>query len=262
MTVTKSIYRLLAQTCLAVCLILPQQVGAWSLTGHRIIGQIAESHLKCRTERRVRAILNGADLAMECNWGDFVKSDPHYTNYYNWHFHDIPGGLTRAAFETAAIGRDNGENIYRVQWLIAHLRQEPNDTNMLRMLIHIVGDMGCPMHLGHPEDRGGNDITVQWFGHNTKLHAVWDSELINCQKLSYTEYANHLQNTHTHSNIRYTVGCEMAWAWETYQLTERIYAHNNTILSYSYVYEFLPLLNEQLWCTGCRLAAILNYIYA
>ena len=42
----------------------------------------------------------------------------------------------------------------------------------LMMLIHLVGDMHCPMHAGHKCDRGGNNIQVKYFHSNTKLHSV------------------------------------------------------------------------------------------
>ncbi|GIR81319.1 MAG: hypothetical protein CM15mP83_0450 [Flavobacteriaceae bacterium] len=52
----------------------------------------------------------------------------------------------------------------------------------LRLLVHFVGDMHQPLHVGRSEDRGGNDIKVLWFGKNSNLHRVWDSEMINGYK--------------------------------------------------------------------------------
>ena len=57
------------------------------------------------------------------------------------------------------------------------------------MLIHITEDVHQPMHVAHAADKGGNDINVNWFDKPTNLHAVWDSDLIDFQQLSYTEYA-------------------------------------------------------------------------
>ena len=43
------------------------------------------------------------------------------------------------------------------------------------------------MHIGRYEDRGGNRIYVKWFGRNSNLHRVWDSDMINGYNMSYTE---------------------------------------------------------------------------
>ena len=59
----------------------------------------------------------------------------------------------------------------------------------LMFLIHIVGDMAQPMHTGRAGDLGGNKIDVIYFGKKTNLHSVWDSDLIDSQKYSYTEFA-------------------------------------------------------------------------
>ena len=59
----------------------------------------------------------------------------------------------------------------------------------MRMLIHLVGDVHQPLHVGRPEDQGGNKVRVLWFNEPKNLHQVWDTELISSQNLSYTEYA-------------------------------------------------------------------------
>ena len=48
------------------------------------------------------------------------------------------------------------------------------------------------MHVGNGKDRGGNDIKLKWFNSPTNLHRIWDSDLINLQELSYSEYSDYL----------------------------------------------------------------------
>ncbi|MEJ0056320.1 MAG: S1/P1 nuclease [Bacteroidota bacterium] len=60
----------------------------------------------------------------------------------------------------------------------------------VKMLIHLIGDIHQPLHVGKPGDKGGNDVKVKWFRNDTNLHTVWDSEMINDSRLSYTELAN------------------------------------------------------------------------
>jgi hypothetical protein len=45
--------------------------------------------------------------------------------------------------------------------------------NALRFIIHLVGDVHQPLHLGKKEDRGGNSLNVFFFGVRTNLHSLW-----------------------------------------------------------------------------------------
>ena len=48
----------------------------------------------------------------------------------------------------------------------------------LKMLVHLVGDMHCPMHTGRLSDRGGNNRPVVLFGRPSNLHSIWDSGIV------------------------------------------------------------------------------------
>ena len=48
------------------------------------------------------------------------------------------------------------------------------------------------MHIGRYEDRGGYRVYVKWFGRNSNLHRVWDSDMINGYNMSYSELAENL----------------------------------------------------------------------
>ena len=57
------------------------------------------------------------------------------------------------------------------------------------MLVHLVGDLHCPMHAGHKSDLGGNTVSVLYFDTPTKLHTIWDTQLVeSAHKWSYTEW--------------------------------------------------------------------------
>ena len=45
-------------------------------------------------------------------------------------------------------------------------------------LVHVIGDVHQPLHCGYGYDRGGNDVSVTFFGKSTELHAVWDSGIL------------------------------------------------------------------------------------
>ena len=63
----------------------------------------------------------------------------------------------------------------------------------LRFVVHLVGDLHQPLHVGKCCDKGGNDVKVNWFGKPTNLHAVWDLALVDDEQLSFTELAAKLE---------------------------------------------------------------------
>ena len=244
--------------------LFPFAASAWGPSGHRIIGEMSETLLHGKVKKKVAAIFGNTSVAMMSNWGDEVRSDSAYDYTATWHYTNIDGGLPRAAFDTAALKQDNGQNVYRVIALTAHLKQYPNDTAMLKMLVHLVEDMHCPMHMGRAADRGGNTIHIKWFGRNTSLHSLWDDGLIDFQKLSYTEYATHLMRVQHLRKIKFDgqPATILDWAWETYQATETLYASADEVGShYEYNFHHRPLLERSLARAAEHLAALLNYIY-
>jgi hypothetical protein len=236
----------------------------WGAGGHRTIGEMSESLLTKRAKQKVWSIFGNSSIAMMSIWGDFVRSDSAYNYTYSWHYTNVDGGLTREAFDTLIVKQNSGQNVYQVMALTAHLKQNPNDTNMLKMLVHVVQDMHCPMHLGRAEDSGGNRIPITWFERTINLHSLWDDVFVDFQKLSYTEYANHLQRVYPLRKLVFDGNntAILDWAWETYQTTEIVYASKDyTAKPYIYNFKYVSLLERRLVTTAEHLAAILNYIY-
>ena len=244
--------------------LLPLTAAAWGATGHRTIGEMAERLLTDKAKKEVTAIFGNCSVAMMSIWGDMVRSDSTYNYTNTWHYTNLDSELNRNAFDTLVVKQNNGECVYRVMELTAHLKQHPNDTNMLKMLVHIAQDMHCPMHMARAEDLGGNRIPIKWGERNINLHSLWDDVIVEFQKLSYTEYANHLQRVYPLRKIIFEgdKGTFLDWAWETYQTTEIVYASQPyTEKPYNYNFKYVSLLEKRLATTAEHLAAILNYIY-
>ena len=250
-------------TCLLVVLFFaPQMAWGWGMTGHRVIGELAQKKLSKTATNRIDVVLKHASVAMVANWGDFVRSDDKYKGQEVWHYKDIAPGLNREAFNKEAVTKNDGEAIFRVQELIAKLKKEPNNEDNLKMLIHLMGDMHQPMHMGRPDDKGGNAVRFKWQGREVSLHSLWDEGLIDFQKLSYTEYANHLFKIRTLKPVAFQSSLVLDWAWGTYQAAQKVYdsvpeAENQ----YKYNYKYVSLLEERLSLAGDHLACVLNYIY-
>ncbi|MDR3219780.1 MAG: S1/P1 nuclease [Dysgonamonadaceae bacterium] len=249
---------------LLVFFFLPSAASAWGTLGHRIVGEISENLLDENVRERITAIIGNASIAMISNWGDEVRSDSAYNYTATWHYTNFDSGLTRAAFDTIAVKQTDGQNIYRVAMLTDYLKRAPNDTAMLKMLIHLVGDMHCPLHFGQAADRGGNSIPCTWFGTATNLHSLWDSYLIDSQKLSYTEYAIHLMRVNDIQNSPFDgyLNTILDWAWDNYTNAQIVYASSGEVYKYyEYTYRYKNLWEHSLVKAAEHLASLLNYIY-
>jgi hypothetical protein len=245
-------------------LLKPLSVYSWGSTGHRIIGEISENLLTDKAKQRINVLLGNASIAMVANWGDEIRSDDRYNYTADWHYTNLDAGLSRTAFDTLALKQDEGKNIYCILAITNHLRQLSSDTMMLKMLIHLVGDMHCPLHLGHAQDKGGNTIHLSWFRNETNLHSLWDSGLIDAQKLSYTEYATHLMRIYPTQAPEFDgyVNTVLDWAWDIYNDAQTVYlSADQASKSYEYMYSYRYLWEKNLVKAGEHLAVLLNYIY-
>ncbi len=249
--------------------LLPLRGFSWGLTGHRVVGEIASQHLSPQARKAIRALLGRESLAMIANWPDFIKSDTtrRYDHTSRWHYLDFPAGATAEEFDNI-LKKAKGENLYtQTQAMIRQLKSatatKEQQIFALKFLVHMIGDMHQPLHVGRDEDQGGNKVSVYWFDRPTNLHRVWDEQLVEFQQLSYTEYAKALDIVPASTVSKLQGGSIRDWMFESHVLADKIYARTKEgdKLSYRYNYLFQEDLNRQLLKGGLRLAKILNDIY-
>jgi hypothetical protein len=246
----------------------PVQGSAWGVLGHRIVGEIADSYLTPNAKKEVTKILGTESMAMASNWADFIKSDSTMAYISPWHYVDVRAGLAHAEFLNY-LKKDTAIDAYtKLNFLIKELKNKKLSAEKkqmyLRLLIHIVGDIHQPLHVGYPEDEGGNKIRLTWFGTATNLHSVWDSRLIDFQQLSYTEYTAAINHTTKAQKTALQKQPLADWIWQTYQVAQTVYndIKPDDKLSYVYNYKYIDILNGQLLIGGIHLAGILNEIFA
>lgn len=252
----------------AILFYIPLHSMAWGVLGHRIVGEIANSYLTNKARKQIQRILGYESMAMTSNWPDFIKSDSNYNYLSNWHYINLREGLTEAAIELH-LQKDTTVNAYtKIGWLTEQLKDRnlPADKKLmyLRLLIHIVGDVHQPMHVGRLEDLGGNRVRVQWFNGPTNLHVVWDEKLIDFQQLSYTEYVKAINHTTKEQRKAWQAEPVSRWIIDSYNIAQQLYAEIKTPdqkLSYRYNFDHLQTLNDQLLKGGVHLAGLLNEIF-
>lgn len=235
----------------------------WGHTGHRVVGQVAQQHLSRKARKAIEKLLDGQSLAEASTFGDDIKSDTLYRRFSAWHYVNIPADK-RYPESAHAPG---GDLVTGIEQCISVLKNPDAHREAqafyLKLLLHFIGDLHQPLHVGRQEDKGGNDIQLQWFGNGTNLHRVWDTDLIESYGMSYTELAANLPGVSKKEVRRLQEGNLQAWVDENQDLAGRVYASVETgeKLSYPYRYAWWDTVERQLLLAGLRLAAVLNAIY-
>jgi hypothetical protein len=251
----------------AVC--LPYPALAWGQLGHRVIGEIAEQRISGKTRAEIALILADEDIAEASTWADEQRSNPApfwQQEAGPYHYVTVPDGKNYAEVEAPA----GGDAVTALTGFAATVRS-PTSTRdekalALRFIIHIVGDVHQPLHVGNGLDRGGNDVKVRWFGRDSNLHSLWDTQLIEGQGLSYTEYATRLsRRINPAETIAWWDADPKVWIAESQRIRGTIYPEASEgipSLNYDYQFQHLATAEKRLQQGGVRLAAYLDWLFA
>ena len=255
-----------ARLVLVLLLIAPSPLLAWGPNGHRVVGRIAANHLTSEAAVAVACLIGPEGLDQASTWGDEIRNDPNWQpplkNPSPWHFISIDDAET---LETTA--RDpNGDVLEAIERFSAVLR-DPQATRQakqeaLRFVVHFVGDIHQPLHVGRRADRGGNQVAVTLFKVPTNLHSVWDTGLIDNEKLSFSELAAFIDHPTVLELQAWQSATPADWAKESKAVRERVYAIGDGKLSFQYAFDNMPLIKQRLLQAGVRLAGLLNSIFS
>lgn len=236
----------------------------WGATGHRTIGKIADNYLKGKTKRKIAELLNGESLALVSTFGDDIKSDRRYNDFYTWHYVNMPFGVKYEDSEKNTKG-DLVTGIEKCKSVILDESTSKQDKVFyLKLLVHFMGDLHQPMHVGRKEDKGGNTVQVKWFGSGTNLHSVWDSKMIEHYNMTYTELAENANKISKEQVAFLQQGTVVDWVNDTQTYAIKVYASAEVgeKLGYNYMYTNFEMARSQLQKGGIRLAKVLNDLFA
>ncbi len=248
-------------------LLFSSQTWAWGTQGHMVVAQVAENNLTPAAKKAVKQLLKNQTLADVANWADFIKSDSEWAHTKSWHFVDIPDGED---YSTSDHNHD-GDVVGAITEMVAILKKTGADAvakeNALKFIVHFVGDIHQPLHVGRPEDRGGNDVRIIFEGRNSNLHALWDSLMIMKSPMDHIEYAAWLENgkaflpPYDLPGFAFsTVIAEgMGARAEIYNFAPT--ADGNIRVTEAYYKRNVDLMNRQLLSGGKRLSQLLNSIF-
>jgi hypothetical protein len=221
---------------------------AWDVVGHRIVADVAYRTLTGKARKMCDKVLGEKGLLYAASWADDIKSDSTFDYASPWHYRNLPDNLADADLPVYLNeGTDEGEHLF---WAISQMKirlvKNNSDSEALKFLVHFIGDMHQPLHLGRADDLGANKIKIKWFGQETNLHALWDGKLIDSKRLSSSEYAEYLLNKFS-ANRKADLNITM------FESLCKIYAARNIIYdfdyskpfnSYHYIYRYAELADE------------------
>lgn len=135
-----------------------QDSAAWGPQGHRVIGFIAETHLQSEVKQLILEKFNINSLADVATWADQARKKRKEEN--PWHYTNIEEGQgTYDAERDCPSGACVTEKIHEFSGILGDRSASlPQRKDALKYLVHFVGDVHQPLHLGNKKDRGGGTL--------------------------------------------------------------------------------------------------------
>lgn len=234
----------------------------WGQKGHDVVAYIAECHLTPEAKATAETLLGGKSIVYYANWLDNASHTPDYAYTKTWHYKNIDRDEN---WYTARL-EEKGDIVTALEKEMKILGDETQNMEdralALKIVVHLMGDIHQPMHMGHRSDLGGNKWPVKFFGKTNKLHSVWDSSILEAgHKWSYTEWQYQIDRTDAEEEAKITESlAPSVWAKETYQYAGEIYEKTpqESNISYDEIAGWTPLIEQQLLRGGLRLAKVLN----
>ena len=296
----------------------------WGCEGHQIIALIARAHLTPAASAAVDQLLRDnpidpsirrfcenrpADLmADSATWADDTR---RAEKTGAWHYTDIPitahGGDSKRWCEPIGPSIDGKDrpgcviNAIELEWNVLKdpAQTSPAGAMALRYLIHLIGDLSQPLHVGENHDQGGNCTRMNFFFQERpeNLHAIWDSNILHQdltkQEATQVQYAAMLdqrfsKHWHEWGESKPDVN---AWVWQSQKRSAKVAYGKlkppipiasktdepadpaacdagralveslHITINDGYVDQALPVIREQLARAGYHLAGLLNQTF-
>jgi len=254
-------------------------VRAWGPQGHALVAAVAEKRISTGTRAQIARILTDfPDIIKAASWPDVAKRSPEYAWSEEVHYADGPDWA--CTYVPAMCHNCVVEALANYSERIVHFKNDLTvQDEALKFIVHLVGDVHQPLHVGFGSDRGGNDITGHFFSKHGKLHGFWDSGII-VHRLDKDfpdgepQYADFLTKelegkykSHVGEWEKESIPESFAvWASETAKLACD-YAYTDSkgrhiqrgfSLGQEYFDRVAPVIDEQLAKAGVRLARLLD----
>jgi hypothetical protein len=271
---------ILMSTVIALLALCAVSVYSWGNVGHTIVGSIAQQYLSTTAQSMVSQLISG-DLSTVATWADNVK----HTSAYAWsaglHYIDTPDWECGFTPSTDCVGGECVSGAIANYTKRLETSDKDGQIEALKFLVHFVGDIHQPLHVGFTTDKGGNTYSGSFLQYSDKnLHAIWDEYII-YEKMdteysrSEADYLTYLLGrasgdlaTFVQTWDAYALHAENKWAVESAKSACK-YAYtdeNGDAIADGFklgdgYYKFvINEVEQDLVKGGIRLAALLNYV--
>jgi hypothetical protein len=263
----------------ALALVAPK-ARAWGDDGHRVVGELAWRHLSPDAQAAVAEALTEPgyeSLAEAATWPDtYARRLPQYDPMKPFHYVNVDAKAPSYQRERDCA---NGCVVTALTQFIALLANRAPPFSLaerrreIYWIAHLMGDIHQPLHITHPDAKGGTATLLGFFEARDlrSAHWIWDFGLIErrpapsspatSDQPAFREIADELAAELTPPRVR------------TFQRVTSPDAIANEGLLLSHKYAFLtgldhvdaayeksrwPIVREQLEKAGMRLAAVLE----
>ncbi len=266
---------------------------AWGPNGHRIVAQVCTDNLSKNARAEIKKILGNDYLTQIATWPDFIRSEKQWDFTKSWHYISVDSGRTVqqvldstekiAGVDNVIEAIDLMKRILKNDAAATKYLQDLVDKNQasllsnsikataLAFLVHFIGDIHQPMHVGKTSDLGGNTISVLFFSDKTNLHSVWDGGIIEQQQLSFSEFAAFVNKDQMPNKKICEKDPVTLWATESILVRNKIYTAlyaasidkktELPVLSYQYIHDFISPVEQRLGAAGFRAAYVMNELF-
>jgi len=157
----------------------------WGKDGHMMIAQIAADLLNPTATKIVQQFIGSQTLAAIAPMPDDYAHTPQGKWSEPCHFCNLPRSATN--FQMSYCPKFCVvKSIQNYTTILQNEQSNPQPCDFtegvepcaLEFLVHYVGDVHQPLHVGYGDDEGGNTISVTFFGEDSNLHKVWDDNMI------------------------------------------------------------------------------------
>ena len=127
------------------------------------IGLVAEQHLTQKTKAAVDDLLQGESLAFVSTYGDEIRSNKEFKHFDPWHYVNMP--LDKRYGDETPNPKGDVYHASTVWGCLKTTKQDREDKAFyLRLLVHFVGDLHQPMHVGRSgrSRRKQHQSTLVW----------------------------------------------------------------------------------------------------
>lgn len=252
----KMFLRLLAS---GVVLTMPSQVLAWGSVGHQVIATLAEKQLTPAAQAQVQALLAeepASTLASISTWADENRNP----TTARWHFLNFP--RDSCTYDKARDCPDGNCVVGAIERQLDVLQSHAPVAQKLlalKYVVHFVGDLHQPLHLGYLDDRGGNQYQIQAYKRGSNLHSLWDSSLIKFVSDDPDVWVTRLSSKPLPARVNNIDPVRVAEESCRIVATPGFYPDRK--VEAPYVDRWTPVMEQQLGLAGARLAKVLNEIW-